>query len=153
MEKALIFSIFAICFSGILCQEQPVTQQCLGCICEASSNCETNGRCDGDTCGPFRITWAYWADGGKPTINDEAADSPQAYSHCASDTFCSALAVQGYMHKFQKDCNGDNRIDCDDFALIHKFGGYGCVGQTLPGVFGQRYIQCKQLVGGQAQQK
>lgn len=89
-------------FSGTLGQNDlPVTQQCLGCLCEANSGCTINEPCTGDVCGPFRITWAYWADAGKPTVNNEAPDSPQAYAHCAVDTYCSALAVQGYMAKFQ----------------------------------------------------
>nr|ALM25917.1 i-type lysozyme 2 [Harmonia axyridis] len=152
MDKLYMFGVLALCFAGVFSDDLPVTQQCLGCLCEASSNCDISGNCAGDVCGPFRITWAYWADAGKPTVNNEAPDAPQAYLHCASDTYCSALAVQGYMQKFQQDCNGDNRIDCDDFALIHKHGGYGCKGQTLPAVFGQRYQQCKILVGGQGQQ-
>lgn len=44
-----------------------------------------------------------------------------------------------------QDCNNDGKIDCDDFAAIHKLGGYGCKG-GLPGVYGQRYQQCKSLV-------
>ncbi|KAH0820013.1 hypothetical protein GEV33_002777 [Tenebrio molitor] len=126
-------------------QNLPVTQQCLGCICEAISSCDTSGSCSGDVCGPFRLTWAYWADAGKPTVNNEAPDSNTAYGNCARDTYCSALAVQGYMQKFQQDCNNDGKIDCDDFAAIHKLGGYGCKG-GLPGVYGQRYQQCKSLL-------
>lgn len=56
----------------------------------------------GDVCGPFRITWAYWADSGKPTIGGESPESATAYGNCAKDTYCSALAVQGYMSKFQQ---------------------------------------------------
>ncbi|KAK9887982.1 hypothetical protein WA026_000273 [Henosepilachna vigintioctopunctata] len=153
MNTGLVFSVLALCFLGVLSQDLPVTQQCLGCICEASSSCDISGQCAGDVCGPFRITWAYWSDGGKPTVNKEPSEAPGAYARCASDIYCSALAVQGYMQKFQQDCNGDKRIDCDDFALIHKYGGYGCIGQSLPGVFGQRYFQCKTLVGGSTPQQ
>jgi hypothetical protein len=32
-------------------------------------------KCNGDVCGMFRITWAYWADGGKPTIGGEEQTS------------------------------------------------------------------------------
>lgn len=45
----------------------PVTDICLGCICEASSGCDRSLQCGGDVCGLFRITWAYWADSGKHT--------------------------------------------------------------------------------------
>ncbi|RZB39669.1 uncharacterized protein BDFB_012479, partial [Asbolus verrucosus] len=133
-------------FSGVIAQQNlPVNQQCLGCICEAISSCDTSNQCAGDVCGPFRITWAYWADAGKPTVNNESPESSTAYANCARDTYCSALAVQGYMHKFQQDCNNDGKIDCDDFAAIHKFGGYGCKGVALPDLYGQRYQQCKAL--------
>lgn len=80
----------------------PVQQKCLGCLCEASSLCDTTTKCTGDVCGPFRLTWAYWADAGKPTLNNESKESTTAYSNCASDVYCSALAVQGYMQKFQQ---------------------------------------------------
>ncbi|XP_066159224.1 lysozyme-like [Euwallacea fornicatus] len=133
--------------AGIFADELPVTQQCLGCICEAISGCNTTNTCLGDVCGPFRITWAYWSDAGKPTIGGESPDAPAAYSHCAGDTYCAALCVQGYMNKFQQDCNGDGKIDCDDFAAIHTLGGYGCRG-ALPEPYGERYRQCKTIVGG-----
>lgn len=35
----------------------PVTDVCLGCICEASSGCDRSLKCGGDVCGLFRITW------------------------------------------------------------------------------------------------
>lgn len=54
---------------------KPVTDICLGCICEAISGCNRTLTCNGDVCGLFRITWAYWADGGKPTVNSELPGS------------------------------------------------------------------------------
>lgn len=60
-----IMNIFYVILAGL-------SQSCLGCICEAASGCNTNAGCEGDVCGPFRITWGYWADGGKPTLNNEA---------------------------------------------------------------------------------
>lgn len=56
-------------------QESPVTQTCLGCICEAISGCNRTTTCAGDVCGLFRITWAYWSDAGKPTIAGELPSS------------------------------------------------------------------------------
>jgi hypothetical protein len=53
----------------------PVTDVCLGCICEASSGCDRTAKCTGEVCGPFRITWAYWKDGGQNTLNGAAIDS------------------------------------------------------------------------------
>ena len=41
---------------------------------------------------------------------------------CANDKGCAERTVQGYMNKWQTDCNGDGLIDCSDFAAIHKLG-------------------------------
>lgn len=54
---------------------QVVTETCLGCICEAISGCNRTTTCAGDVCGLFRLTWAYWADSGKPTVGGEAPTS------------------------------------------------------------------------------
>lgn len=54
----------------------PVTDVCLGCICEASSGCNRTLQCNGEVCGLFRITWAYWSDAGKPTQSGETPDTP-----------------------------------------------------------------------------
>lgn len=35
----------------------PVTDVCLGCICEASTGCDRSAKCNGDSCGMFQITW------------------------------------------------------------------------------------------------
>ncbi|XP_063904459.1 lysozyme-like [Zophobas morio] len=146
---SVLLTVAALCFTAATAQQNlPVNQQCLGCICEAISSCDTSDGCSGNVCGPFRITWAYWADAGKPTVNNESPEAASAYANCARDTYCSALAVQGYMNKFQQDCNGDGKIDCDDFVTIHKLGGYGCKGGVITGIYQQRYQQCKALVGG-----
>ncbi|XP_065159526.1 lysozyme-like [Atheta coriaria] len=142
LQVCIIGAFFALQAAS----QGPVNQPCLGCLCEAISGCNATKVCQGDVCGPFRITWAYWADSGKPTLNGESDESPTAYSNCASDIYCSALAVQGYMDKFQKDCNGDAKIDCDDFVQIHILGGYGCAG-NLPQAHHDRYHQCKRIVG------
>lgn len=47
---------------------EPISEICLGCICESISSCNRNLTCEGDVCGMFRITWAYWADSGKPVV-------------------------------------------------------------------------------------
>lgn len=80
--------------------QQPVTEVCLGCICEAISGCNQTATCAGDVCGLFRITWAYWADAGKPTVNGESPDSQSAYGNCANQPACAARCVQGYMARF-----------------------------------------------------
>ena len=51
-----------------------MAKECLGCICDAASGCNTTIGCAGDVCGPFKITMNYWTDGGKPTLDGEAKD-------------------------------------------------------------------------------
>lgn len=64
-----------------------------------------------------------------------------AYSNCVNEPFCAARAIQGYMRKYQQDCNGDGRIDCLDYAAIHKYGGYGCKNE-LPAVYAKKFNEC-----------
>lgn len=123
---------------------EALSRVCLGCICEAASNCNVTVGCNGEVCGPFRITWAYWADGGKPTLNDEPPTSKGAYAQCVTDPFCAAQAVQGYMAKFGKDCNNDGVINCDDYVRIHRLGGYGC-GGPMDSKYEKTYNSCMKM--------
>ncbi|XP_063973737.1 invertebrate-type lysozyme 3-like [Diachasmimorpha longicaudata] len=125
---------------------QKISQTCFGCMCEAASGCDTTSGCTGDVCGPFRITWAYWADSGKPTLNGEAATAPGAWTRCVNDAFCASKAVQGYMDQYAQDCNGDGVINCDDYVRIHRFGGYGCSGQ-LDAKYENTYKNCVKKFG------
>jgi hypothetical protein len=50
-------------------QKMPVTDACLRCICEGVGQCRPDTKCEGDVCGMFGITWAYWADSGKPVVS------------------------------------------------------------------------------------
>jgi hypothetical protein len=70
-------------FSG----QQPVSELCLGCICEAVSNCNRSLGCNGDVCGLFRITWAYWADAGKPVIAQDHPDNEGGEGQWSSAAF------------------------------------------------------------------
>ncbi|KAL3272423.1 hypothetical protein HHI36_013905 [Cryptolaemus montrouzieri] len=145
MKNFVVFTVLIFYLAGVISQGIPeaiLNESCIKCICHASSSCENSAFCNGDVCGPFRITRAYWIDGGQPTLNNEHPNSPLAYEHCASDFKCATLAVQGYMRKFYQDCNGDNVIDCNDYVLIHEFGGYGCKGRTLYGLYRERFTQC-----------
>lgn len=144
MIVSLVLTLIA-CIHG---QEQgggTVSQVCLGCICEASSGCNTTIGCSGTVCGPFAITWAYWSDAGKPILNGES-DTGEAYARCTSDPYCAARAVQGYMAKFAQDCTGDQRIDCDDYVRIHQLGGHGCSGPLNPTIESV-YRKCMQAYG------
>ncbi|KAF4526485.1 hypothetical protein B566_EDAN013772 [Ephemera danica] len=95
----------------------------------------------GDVCGLFRITWAYWSDAGKPVLQNDSPDSQGAYSRCTVDPYCAAQTVQGYMQKYAQDCTGDRKINCEDYARIHRLGGYGC-GAPLDNIYSQRFYNC-----------
>ncbi|XP_072944841.1 lysozyme-like [Epargyreus clarus] len=131
---------------GLCATDEPVSEECIRCICQAVSGCDLSLRCEGDRCGPLQITWAYWADAGKCTPPGVSPDSPEAYSSCTNDPRCAALTVQGYMRKFAQDCNGDGVVDCYDYMAIHKLGGYGCTGQ-LPSKYVADFNQCVAGVG------
>lgn len=124
--------------------DKPVTELCLNCICEAISGCNATSVCinpEKGTCGIFRITWAYWVDSGKLTINGEQPDSENAFIHCANDPHCAADTVQNYMKQFNQDCNDDGEMDCLDYGRIHKLGAYGCKGD-LPYKYQSIFEEC-----------
>ncbi|XP_055383329.1 invertebrate-type lysozyme 3-like [Condylostylus longicornis] len=102
----------------------PVSQQCMGCICEAMSGCGLDmASCRKDVCGPYRITKGYWADAYQvPEPTNDLAE----YERCAKDLFCSFNMVQEHMRKYRKDCNGDNVVNCVDFLAIHYLGRMDC---------------------------
>ncbi|XP_069684589.1 lysozyme-like [Periplaneta americana] len=104
-----------------------VSELCMGCLCEANTRCDRSFQCEGGDCGLFRISQPYWEDAGRPLIKDDDAFSDGAFKRCVLDPFCAARAVQGYMKRFSKDCNGDQQIDCEDYALLH-YQGAGCEG-------------------------
>lgn len=45
------------------------------------------------------------------------------------------------MKKYGQDCNNDRKVDCYDYAKIHKFGGFGCQGE-LEQKYKQKFEQC-----------
>ncbi|XP_037032108.1 lysozyme 1-like [Bradysia coprophila] len=152
INQNFILFIVAVTFCAYVCGDvshlagagtktPDVTEVCLGCICEASSGCNRTLSCNGDVCGLFRITWAYWADSGKPTQPGESPDAVNAYSNCVNEPFCAARSVQGYMAKFGQDCNDDGKINCLDHAAIHIHGGYGCR-NPLPEKYKVKFDEC-----------
>ncbi|TDG49107.1 hypothetical protein AWZ03_004407 [Drosophila navojoa] len=124
--------------------DKPVTEKCLTCLCEAMSGCNATAVCisnEKGICGLFRITWAYWVDAGKLTIEDDEPDSENAFINCANDAHCAADSVQNYMKKFNQDCNDDGEMDCHDYARIHRLGAYGCHGE-MPYKFQSTFEDC-----------
>nr|CAD7398470.1 unnamed protein product [Timema poppensis] len=135
-----------------------VNQICLGCICEAASDCDRSVGCVKDVCGLFKITRPYWVDSGRPVLANDDPNDDAAFTRCVSEPFCSAKAVENYMTKYRKvlhpgyftppvpcpdgvpplpdlivpgsDCNGDGVVNCFDYAAIHHLGGFGCDGNV-----------------------
>ncbi|XP_012523214.2 lysozyme [Monomorium pharaonis] len=135
--------IAAITLCCICISAQQITQECIGCICEVTSGCNTTLGCDGPVCGPFYITKAYWIDAGKPTKADDISNNndDENYSNCAQDVYCAGRTVQNYMVKFKQDCNGDGVINCDDYVRLHRYGVSGCTNQ-LHSVYESIYKLC-----------
>ena len=54
-----------------------VPEDCLGCLCQASTKCNLTVPCTSGPqylCGPFLISWAYWADAGKFVLANDDPD-------------------------------------------------------------------------------
>lgn len=128
----------------------PVQILCLACLCDGISNCSTLRTSEPDAQGgrgPFRITRDYWVEGGRPLMPaDKCKDEQTAYGNCAQEVYCAASAVQGYMAKHKMDCNGDQLIDCDDYAAIHFLGPNSCREKIKHENFLRRYPKCKSAI-------
>ncbi|CAL8138006.1 unnamed protein product [Orchesella dallaii] len=123
----------------------PMTEACLACICQASTNCNLTTRCisNGKYCGPFLISRPYWLDAGQLTLIGDRAERAGAFEDCANDPICSAQTVRTYMQRFQTDCNRDGAIDCDDMGRIHLMGPTDCVNPRVPTTpFFKRFRSC-----------
>lgn len=94
-----------------------LSNQCLRCICEASTGCDLRQRCNGQFCGPFLLSWPYWQDSGSPGPN---------FLSCANNFHCAQSAVRAYMRKHAQDCDRNGRLTCEDFAAVHQLGGASC---------------------------
>ncbi|KAG7158299.1 Lysozyme 1-like [Homarus americanus] len=121
-------------------------ENCLGCLCQASTGCQNIGGCPRGYCGPFLISRAYWIDAGKPVFSNHAhnPDAPGAFESCAADLACAADIVRAYMAKYgNQDCNGDGFVSCTDFVKIHKLGRNACGNHLQQGEFVSAYENCR----------
>ncbi|XP_064487328.1 invertebrate-type lysozyme 2-like [Ornithodoros turicata] len=130
--RAILASILVLFSSGAWAQNvDDITRQCLDCICYASTKCDLKTAChnagpNAYFCGPYQISYAYWADAGKPGNFDH-------FEKCLKDVRCSETAVVNYMNKWGTDCDGDGQVTCFDYARMHKAGRYGCDGKWVDG--------------------
>ncbi|KDR06499.1 uncharacterized protein LOC110840589 isoform X2 [Zootermopsis nevadensis] len=124
---------------------------CMGCICEATSNCNLTFHCTRGFCGPFLISQLYWKEAGRPVIPGDHQNKKGAYIRCVTEPYCAAATVRHYLARYAQDCNGNGNIDCDDFARIHYMGGRQCtISMENLGyyqVFGACHKSIRQLTG------
>ncbi|XP_075211175.1 lysozyme-like [Lycorma delicatula] len=116
---------------GSLCElflAQKVTNPCLRCLCEATSGCKKDMKCVDGYCGPFYISEPYWIDAYRPCVGTDKPLTPGEYGRCAEDLVCTGKTIKRYMTKYARDCTGDGRINCIDYAKIHRLGPYACKG-------------------------
>ncbi|XP_042901850.1 lysozyme [Parasteatoda tepidariorum] len=105
-----------------------IPEKCFDCLCEAASECDEAAECFNKgpgqyLCGPYHISYEYWKDSGKPGENP---DDPLDFEKCLNSRPCAEAAIKGYMQKWGNDCDGDMKIDCFDWARIHKGGPRSC---------------------------
>nr|CAD7397793.1 unnamed protein product [Timema cristinae] len=159
-RQAVVVALTALCTIFIVSRGheqnfEPLSNLCLLCICEATSNCSKDSlaaSCDeGDTCGLYALTQAYWEDAGKLKVPDnpyvsEDRNITTEFGLCAQEPRCAEASVQNYMIRYAQDCNGDGKIDCFDYASIHRLGGFGCRG-TLDQAYSDKVQACSQAAG------
>lgn len=116
-----------------------IASECLECICDASSNCDTTVQCiskqrEKNRCGPYMISWNQYQESDisltslisiPPGISEETMDE-KIYYECTTDRTCAEKLIHLYIEKHQKDCNRDGKIDCYDIAAIHRVGPENC---------------------------
>ncbi|XP_054167805.1 uncharacterized protein LOC128965175 [Oppia nitens] len=125
--------------------ESLLSDDCLRCICHASSECDPQVRChvEGDTvykCGPFQIDVNYWNDAGSPGADQR---DPLDFESCMSDIQCSIETVNAYMKKWSHDCDRDGHVSCDDYAKVHRSGKYQCNSTWILGTpYWTKYKNC-----------
>ncbi|XP_045135806.1 lysozyme-like isoform X1 [Portunus trituberculatus] len=157
LQRSMILVTAVLCLSVIyVSADADVDANCLGCMCEAATRCNATTACHhsggGYFCGPFHISWAYWADAKKPVLLHDDPNRQGAFEDCAKDLYCSASVVRTYMKTFAQktekgDCNGDGKIDCIDFAYMHRLGGYSCKDASFTKTaFYERFMTCWKVV-------
>jgi len=140
MLKAVLFSAFVgVAYVAVFASGQGSTlpsANCLGCICQASTGCNQTMTCVSThtyLCGPFLISWNFWADAGK--LVKDPTDDPNVkgvFEKCVNDIFCAGDTVAAYLQKYYQDCDGNGAVTCHDYARIHQLGGNGCTGAISP---------------------
>ncbi|KAG8231370.1 hypothetical protein J437_LFUL008918 [Ladona fulva] len=142
--RLIVFLAVIVCSAHVLgVFISNLSDSCLHCLCMAATSCNSTG-CKEGYCGPFYISNVYWSDADKPVLPEDDPVRSGAYQDCANNYNCAKRIVERYMAKFGRDCNGDLITNCDDYALIHFNGGYGCETSIEGTGYHSRYKACSQ---------
>jgi len=119
----ILLTSLLYCVSSI----KHLTDECLRCICLASSECDPAVRCHSVGpveyyCGPYQVSRRYWKLASSPGNEGEPFD----FEDCVNNIYCAIETVDRYMARYSKDCDFDQQITCPDYALLHKAGPKQC---------------------------
>ncbi|XP_072024570.1 lysozyme 2-like [Amphiura filiformis] len=95
-----------------------ITNQCLACICQVESGCDTSRGCTANKCGPYQITSAYWAAGGSIGADWETCTGVPDKT-CAEDTIKCYLG----QHVGALIVHHGRLLTCEDWVRVHHAGG------------------------------
>lgn len=135
-----MFGAESLNVSGMgLNESSRIASECLECICDASSNCDTTVQCiskqrEKNRCGLYMISWNQYQESDisltslvtVPTGMSEETTDEKMYYECTTDKVCAEKLIHLYIEKHQKDCNNDGKIDCYDIAALHRVGPDNC---------------------------
>ncbi|XP_037093808.1 lysozyme 2-like [Pollicipes pollicipes] len=142
MQTYCVVAAVLVALAGLASGQELVSSTCLGCICEASTACNTTLGCtSAGYCGPFLISRAFFLDS---ELQQEANFASYSYESCTSDPFCSAAVIRKYMAKYPRDCDGDGLRTCSDYAMVHKTGPNSCANNqaALNSEYWKRFLAC-----------
>ncbi|XP_023326768.1 uncharacterized protein LOC111700169 isoform X2 [Eurytemora carolleeae] len=88
--------------SNYQCDPTPLglSDNCIGCICEASTRCDQATQCVGGNsfCGPFLISKSFWTDAGQCVIEGDNSQDPESWRRCSLDIICAANIIRSYIN-------------------------------------------------------
>ncbi|XP_061396449.1 uncharacterized protein LOC133332084 [Musca vetustissima] len=118
--------------------ENEISSKCLQCLCKTVSDCRPVKCATVDPCGIYGISKFYWIDGGKQIANDskteyneEEDDEHRDYLQCVNNDKCATDTVNAYLKRYNRDCNNNGIIECEDYIALHVLGPSGCANREL----------------------
>lgn len=160
-QVSAVLSLDSLNMTGIsdykgLNESNRIPVDCLECICDASSNCDTSVQCiskqrEKNRCGMYMISWNQFQESDisstslatiPPGLSEDAAEE-RLYYDCSTDKNCAEKLIHLYIEKYQRDCNNDGKIDCYDIAAIHRVGPENCnSGKFLSSQYWKDFKNC-----------